>query len=111
MPCRNTATNETAWELPAGAALAGNQPSSLSSAAAVATAADAATTQQQQQGPAISFEALLQELQEAYDADGSGMGFWEAARARRKVGSLNLRLRKQQHSLAGAQAAMQHESK
>jgi hypothetical protein len=85
MPCRNTATNETAWELPAGAALAGNQPGSTV-AAAVATAADAATTQQQQ-GPSISFEALLQELQEAYDADGSGMGFWEAARARRKVGS------------------------
>jgi hypothetical protein len=83
-PCRNTATNETAWELPVGAALAGNPPAA--STTAVAAAADPATNQQQQQqGSGISLEALLLELQQAYDADGSGMGFWEAARARREV--------------------------
>ncbi|KAF6242296.1 hypothetical protein COO60DRAFT_206496 [Scenedesmus sp. NREL 46B-D3] len=66
----NTATNETAWDLPAGASFAESQPGPAAAAAQ----------------SRVSFEALLQELQEAYDADGSGMGFWEAARARRKDG-------------------------
>ncbi|WIA34550.1 hypothetical protein OEZ86_012872 [Tetradesmus obliquus] len=84
----NTATNETAWALPAGAALAG---STAAAATAAATAAAGATTtqqqpEQQQQQSSISFEVLLLELQEALDADGSGMMFWEAARARRKDG-------------------------
>lgn len=65
---RNTDTNETAWELPT---------------ADTATAASAPASQAED---SMSNDALFDVLAAAYSEDGSGMEFWEVARAHRKYG-------------------------
>jgi hypothetical protein len=65
--CRNTATNETTWELPTAATAVIEQP----------------PQQQQQQ---LSHEQLFEVLSGADAADGTGMHFAEVARAHRQHG-------------------------
>jgi hypothetical protein len=100
-----TTTNETAWELPAGATLAAaaaavpSTPSttadaSPSSAASTATATATVSTQRgafgadpaQEAASQSDREALLSDLVAAMESDGSGMAFWEAARGLRARG-------------------------
>jgi hypothetical protein len=85
---RNTATNETAWELPSAAAGDGSAASTPQPAAAgqPAAAAPHEQQQQQQQQQQPSNQALFDILEAAYAADGSGMHFWEVARAHRAHG-------------------------
>jgi len=97
----NTATNETAWELPSAPT---HDPSTTDPAAANAAAAD---TSKDEAATGTAFmpsrgafgsdpsqelrsdqekEQVLAELLEAIAADGSGMTFWETARGLRKRG-------------------------
>ncbi len=82
LPCwhRNTATNETAWEIPSTT----TPPSSTTST--VPQQQEQHPEQQQQAEAVLSNDALFDILAEAYTADGSGMQFWEVARAHRSYG-------------------------
>jgi hypothetical protein len=79
----NTATNETAWEVPPADSPAAAQPAAAAAATgAAATSAAAASADT----AAPSKEEMLEALKEAYLADGSGMLFNEVARGHRRFG-------------------------
>ena len=95
----NTTTNETAWEAPADSrpaaqpAAAAASPSAAATSSAAAGAAAASTDAAAAGAAAASADAtrpsnaeMLEALQQAYLADGSGMLFNEVARAHRKNG-------------------------
>ncbi|KAK9904993.1 hypothetical protein WJX75_007318 [Coccomyxa subellipsoidea] len=69
----NTETNETTWEKPAESS-ADPSPSTLNDGPS------------DTRDPVIPNAQILQDLQEAYNADTSGMLFWEVARSHRGDG-------------------------
>lgn len=92
--CRNTETNETAWELPSAATT--SMPSAIAITPADADLPDremmfrvtgaAGTPVQNGSGPAPTFQQMYNRLVDALQTDGSTMLFWETARAHRQYG-------------------------
>lgn len=83
---QNTDTNETAWDLPDGQQLAPSTGMDPGSGAAPSTVASSAQLPVQDAELPLPPEQLYDALAAAYAADGSGMQFWEVARAHRSQG-------------------------